>query len=122
MAATGGGSTPGGRASRTRVSYTFRYECVGFEEETGVLKAGAENPQSRKDCCGAEAAVGTCYRLMKKYVMLAGCLFGFAVSAGAIDIPRSVHRVSNVAKATEEATKSKKGLLWVLSDSSLEAT
>jgi hypothetical protein len=62
------------------------------------------------------------YSLMKKYLMLAGCLFSLAVSAGAIDIPRNVHRVSNAAKATEEATKSKKGILWVLSDSSLKPT
>jgi hypothetical protein len=66
--------------------------------------------------------LGSYFRLMKKYLMLAGCLFSLTMSAGALDIPRSVHRVSNVAKATEEATKSKKGLLWLLSDSTLEAT
>jgi hypothetical protein len=59
---------------------------------------------------------------MKRFLMLAGCLFSLAASAGAIEIPRSVHRVSNIAKATDEATKGKKGVLWVYSDSKLEAT
>jgi len=59
---------------------------------------------------------------MKIHLVIATCLLSLAASAAALEIPRSVHRVSNVAKATEEATKSKKGVLWVLSDSTLEAT
>jgi hypothetical protein len=59
---------------------------------------------------------------MKNVLMLASCLFGFAVSAGALEIPRTVHRVSAISQATQEAEKGKKGILWVLSDSSLKPT
>lgn len=61
-------------------------------------------------------------RVMKKHLMFATGLLGLTVSAGALDIPRSVHRASDAAKATEEATQSKKGVLWVLSDSTLKPT
>jgi hypothetical protein len=44
------------------------------------------------------------------------------ITAGALDIPRSVHRSAEVTKATEEATAAKKGILWVLSDASLKPT
>jgi hypothetical protein len=43
-------------------------------------------------------------------------------SADALEIPRTVHRAENVAKATEEAAAAKKGILWVLSDSTLKPT
>ena len=59
---------------------------------------------------------------MKNAFVLASCLFSFAVSAGALEIPRTVHRVSGVSQATQEAEKGKKGILWVLSDSSLKPT
>jgi hypothetical protein len=47
------------------------------------------------------------------------CLSG---TASALDIPRTVHRASDAAKATEEATAAKKGILWVLSDANLKPT
>ena len=40
----------------------------------------------------------------------------------ALEIPRTVHRAPDVAKATEEATASKKGILWVYSDANLKPT
>lgn len=59
---------------------------------------------------------------MKKYLMFAASLLSLTVAAGALDIPRTVHRVSDAAKATEEATKAKRGILWVLSDATLKPT
>lgn len=59
---------------------------------------------------------------MKKFLMLAGCLFSLSMSAGAFEVPRTVHRVSAASQATQEAEKGKKGILWVLSDSSLKPT
>lgn len=59
---------------------------------------------------------------MKKSLMFAASLLSLTVAAGALEIPRTVHRVSDAAKATEEATKGKKGILWVLSDSKLKPT
>ena len=49
-------------------------------------------------------------------------LFSLTQLAGALDIPRTVHRTSDVAKATEEATASKKAILWIYSDSTLKPT
>lgn len=43
-------------------------------------------------------------------------------TAGALEIPRSVHRTSEVAKATQEATTAKRAILWVLSDATLKPT
>jgi hypothetical protein len=43
-------------------------------------------------------------------------------TAGALEIPRTVHRTADVQKATPEATAAKKGILWVLSDSKLKPT
>ena len=59
---------------------------------------------------------------MKSSVFFADGLLSLTVAVRALEIPRSVHRIADVAKATEEATKSKKGVLWVLSDSSLKPT
>ena len=59
---------------------------------------------------------------MTKHLLIATSLLSLTVSARALDIPRTVHRITDVAKATEEATKAKKGVLWVLSDSSLKPT
>ena len=60
---------------------------------------------------------------MKKLLLLSVtgllCLSG---TAGALEIPRTVHRASDAAKATEEATAAKKGILWVLSDATLKPT
>jgi len=43
-------------------------------------------------------------------------------TAGALDIPRTVHRATEVDKATTEASAAKKGILWVLSDAKLKPT
>lgn len=43
-------------------------------------------------------------------------------TAGALEIPRTVHRAPEADKATAEATAAKKGVLWVLSDASLKPT
>jgi hypothetical protein len=59
---------------------------------------------------------------MKKFLLIAAGLFSLSVSAGALEIPRSVHRVTNLTKAYEEAVKGKRGVLWVLSDSTLKPT
>ncbi|MFN0130223.1 MAG: hypothetical protein ACKV19_26470 [Verrucomicrobiales bacterium] len=40
--------------------------------------------------------------------------------AFAFDVPKSVHRADEVDKAIAEATKSKRGLIFVASDSSLK--
>jgi hypothetical protein len=59
---------------------------------------------------------------MKKFIMLAAGVLSLCVSARALEIPRSVHRVADVTKASEEAAKSKRGILWILSDSNLKPT
>lgn len=59
---------------------------------------------------------------MNRFIMLAAALVSLTVSAGALEIPRSVHRVSDLTKASAEAVKGKKGVLWILSDSSLKPT
>ena len=42
--------------------------------------------------------------------------------AFAFDVPKSAHRASEVDKAIAEATKSKRGIVFVASDSSLKPT
>ena len=60
---------------------------------------------------------------MNKHILLSlAGLFSLSLTAGAIDIPRSVHRTKDIAKATEEATTDNRGILWVLSDESLKPT
>jgi len=59
---------------------------------------------------------------MTKHLLIAASLLSLTLSARALEIPRTVHRISDVAKATDEATKAKKGVLWVLSDSKLKPT
>ena len=60
---------------------------------------------------------------MKRFLLLSvsGLLCAAPLSR-ALDIPRSVHRAADAAKATAEATASKKGVLWVLSDASMKPT
>jgi hypothetical protein len=43
-----------------------------------------------------------------------------AAPAFAFDVPRSAHSASEVDKAIAEATKSKRGIVFVASDSSLK--
>jgi len=38
----------------------------------------------------------------------------------ALEIPRTVHRSTGIAKASEEAAASKRGIVWVLSDATLK--
>ena len=60
---------------------------------------------------------------MKKLLLLSVAgLLCLTRTSGALEIPRTVHRASDAAKATEEATAAKKGILWVLSDASLKPT
>jgi hypothetical protein len=41
-------------------------------------------------------------------------------SAGAFDVPNSAHRAHEVPQAIAEATRSKRGIVFVVSDSSLK--
>lgn len=43
-------------------------------------------------------------------------------NALALEIPRSTNRVEDLDKATEKATKGKKGILWVYTDPALQPT
>ena len=43
-------------------------------------------------------------------------------SAGALEIPRTVHRTSEVTTASAEAAAAKKGILWIYTDSTLKPT
>ncbi len=60
---------------------------------------------------------------MKRLTLFtAAALSGLASFSAALDIPRTVHRVTGIAKASEEAAAGKRGILWVLSDASLKPT
>jgi len=60
---------------------------------------------------------------MKLVILLSAAgLLSLTRLASALDIPRTVHRSSDVAKATEEATAAKKGILWIYSDATLKPT
>ena len=43
-------------------------------------------------------------------------------SVQALEIPRGTNRLADLNKATEKATKSKKGILWVYTDPALQTT
>jgi hypothetical protein len=80
------------------------------------------HPHSRFNFDSISLARESFASLMKKYLMLAAGFLSLSVPAGALEIPRSVHRVTDVSKASEEAAKSKRGILWILSDSNLKPT
>lgn len=56
-------------------------------------------------------------KMSSTLVLLAPLVAG---PAFAFDVPKSVHRADEVDKAIAEATKSKRGLIFVASDSSLK--
>jgi hypothetical protein len=45
---------------------------------------------------------------------------GLVQPLSALDIPRSIHRAAESGKAITEATASKRGILWIQSDSKLK--
>lgn len=57
---------------------------------------------------------------MKRTSVLALTAAMVVGSAYAFDVPNSVHRADEVEKAIAEATKSKRGIVFVASDSSLK--
>ncbi len=57
---------------------------------------------------------------MKTVALLAFAAPFAALPAFAFDVPKSAHRASEVETAVAEATKSKRGLIFVASDSSLK--
>jgi hypothetical protein len=60
---------------------------------------------------------------MKPLALLTlAALASLASISAALDIPRTVHRATGIAKASEEAVAGKRGILWVLSDASLKPT
>jgi len=59
---------------------------------------------------------------MKKHLFTLAGLLSLALTAGALEIPRSVHRTAGIAKATEEAAAGKRGILWLFTDASLKPT
>jgi hypothetical protein len=69
-----------------------------------------------------EAPGVTICTIMKASTLFVTGLAGLTLPISALEIPRSVHRVAATKKAIAEATASKRGILWVLSDSSLKPT
>lgn len=59
---------------------------------------------------------------MKKHLLILAGLCSLSLTAGALEIPRSVHRTADIAKASEEAAAGKRGILWLLTDASLKPT
>jgi hypothetical protein len=57
---------------------------------------------------------------MKLTSLLAFIAVVVAGPAYAFDVPNSVHRADELEKAIAEATKSKRGIVYVASDSSLK--
>jgi hypothetical protein len=52
----------------------------------------------------------------------AAALIAGGISVHAFDVPRSVHTVDKISQATSEATKSKRGILFVYTDPTLKPT
>jgi hypothetical protein len=58
---------------------------------------------------------------MKYNIMLTIAAAVLSVTAArALDIPRTVHRTADLTKAFDEAAKSKRGILWIYTDSKLK--
>ncbi len=57
---------------------------------------------------------------MKSFLFPALAGLALTASAGAFDVPNSAHRAHEVPQAIAEATKGKRGIVFVASDSSLK--